>query len=352
MTKLTLPGLIDPHVHLRDPGQTEKEDFYTGTSAAVAGGFTTVLDMPNNVKPIHSPEALSEKMVIAQEKIVCDIGFYYGSIGNNLHTFNEASKKTFGLKIFLNQTTGGQILDPDKLEEIFKTWPQTSPILFHAENETFDLVLEVLNKHRRPVHLCHLSSRYELQKVIAAKEQGHPLTCGVTPHHLFLSDNDESNLKHFGMMKPPLQSRDDVDFLWKHLNVIDCIESDHAPHTKEEKESDNPPYGVPNLETTLPLLLNAAIQNRLSTEDIIRLCCNGPKNIFHIPTDETTTVEVDTNSEHEIKNENLFTKCQWTPYNGWKVKGRVTKVTIKGIEVFDGEKVTIQPGFGRVHKSN
>lgn len=346
--KLTLPGLIDPHVHLRDPGQTEKEDFFTGTLAALAGGFTIVLDMPNNKKPITSSFALDEKINIAKEKIVSDIGFYFGSLGDNLDQFKNAAEKTFGLKIFLNHTTGDYLLRPDRLEEILQAWPISSPVLFHAENETFEMVLNILKKNPRPIHLCHISSKFELEKVIEAKEMDLPVTCGVTPHHLFLTENDLSTLKGFGMMKPPLQKREDVEYLWENLSTIDCIESDHAPHTREEKESITPAFGVPNLETTLPLLLTEVGKGRLTIDDVIRLCHDGPKKIFHVPTDENTKVEIDTDIEYEIKNENLFTKCKWTPFGGWKVKGRVLSTTIRGEKAFENGSVTVQPGSGHI----
>lgn len=351
MATIKLPGLIDPHVHLRDPGQTEKEDFNTGTSAALTGGYTTVIDMPNNLKPIMTFEALKEKIKIAREKIVCDTGFYFGSTGDNLEEFHKVKEKVIGLKLYLNQTTGNYLLNASYLEKIFVSWPNTSPILFHAENETFDLVLNVLKKHPRPIHLCHMSTSYELKKVMKAKEMGLPVTCGVTPHHLFLTKKDITHLKGFGMMKPPLQSREDVDYLWKNLQAIDCIESDHAPHTKKEKLSDNPPFGVSGLETTLPLLLNAISEGKLRIEDVIRLCHDGPKRIF-LPHYNNiyhhSSIEVDMGEEYEIKNENLFTKCKWSPFNGWKVKGKVKKVFLRGEKVFDGEKILAQPGFGNI----
>lgn len=350
--KLTLPGLIDPHVHLRDPGQTEKEDFFTGTQAALAGGFTTVLDMPNNLKPITSILSLDEKIKIAKEKIVSDIGFYFGSLGDNLDQFEKAAQKTFGLKIFLNHTTGDYLLSPDRLEEILQAWPLTSPVLFHAENETFEMVLNVMKKNPRPIHLCHISNKFELEKVIEAKEMGLPVTCGVTPHHLFLTIDDLTTLKGFGMMKPPLQTREDVDFLWEHLSAIDCIESDHAPHLKVEKESHppaaKPPFGVPNLETTLPLLLSEVGKGKLTIDEVIRLCHESPRKIFRVPTDKNTNIEIDTDVTWEIKNESLFTKCHWTPFDGWNVKGKVTKVTIRGEKVFENGSVVAQPGSGDV----
>lgn len=356
MSTLLLPGLIDPHVHLRDPGQTEKEDFLTGTSAALAGGFTTIIDMPNNIVPITTSGALEEKIASAKTKAVCDVGFYFGSLGDNLEEFENVQDKVLGLKLFLNHTTGNFLLNPNALEKIFKAWPSPpaggSPILFHAENETFDLVLNVLKKHPRPIHLCHLSTSYELKKVMEAKKEGLPVTCGVTPHHLFLTKEDEQKLGPLGQMKPALQSREEVEFLWEHLDTIDVIESDHAPHLLSEKNSGPPAggtfYGVPGLETTLPLLLTAVNEGRLTTDDIVRLCHTNPSRIFHIPVDPTSKTEVDPDEEWVITNENLQTKCKWSPFNGWKIKGKVKRVFLRGEKVFENGTVLAKPGSGMI----
>lgn len=345
---MKLPGLIDPHVHLRDPGQTEKEDFFTGTSAALAGGYTTVIDMPNNPTPITTLAALQEKINIAKNKIVCDIGFHFGSLGDNLDEFEKVKSKVLGLKLYLNHTTGNFLLDKTHLGKIFAAWPSELPILVHAEEKTFDNVLEVVKKHPRKLHLCHMSTRYELERVIDAKNAGLPVTCGVTPHHLFLSENDLNHLSSFGLMKPALKSRKEVDFLWKHLDAIDLIESDHAPHTKEEKANEPAPFGVPGLETTLPLLLTAVSENRLTIDDVIRLCHTGPAECFHVSIHHNTNVEVDLDAKYEIKNENLHTKCKWSPFDGWKVKGKVLRVFLRGKKVFEDGKVLSAPGSGQI----
>ncbi len=344
---LTLPGLIDPHVHLRTPGQEQKEDFFTGTSAAIAGGYTAVIDMPNNLQPITDVERLNEKREIARRQIVCDIGFHFGTLGDNLTEFKKVEAKVFGLKLYLNQTTGNYLLDESHLGKIFSEWTHKKPILVHAEETTFDKVLEVVKRYPRKVHLCHMSTEYELRRIIEAKEQGLPVTCGVTPHHLFLEKGDEDRLGAFGMMKPSLKPKSDVDFLWKHLVDVDMIESDHAPHTIEEKESSNPPFGVPGLETTLPLLLTAMHNGKLSFKEIERLCFEGPSNLLGI-VQENTRVEIDENKEWEIKNENLFTKCKWTPFNNTKVKGKIKSVYIRGTKVFENDIILVKEKFGKL----
>lgn len=359
MSKLILPGLIDPHVHLRDPGQTQKEDFYTGTSAALAGGYTTVLDMPNNKVPITTLKKLEEKIVIAKKKIVCDVGFYFGSLGDNLNEFERVKDKVMGLKLYLNQTTGNLLIDKKLLGKIFTTWlgsnileKSTKPILVHAEEERAEDVINVVRTIKIQTHFCHISTASDLKQIIKAKEENLPITCGVTPHHLFLTEKDVKELGPFGKMKPPLATQKDQDFLWKNLKYIDVIESDHAPHTIEEKKLNNPPYGVPGLETTLPLLLTAVSQKRLSIDHIIRLCHTNPARIFKIQQFDSskyrTKVELNLSDKYTIQNKNLFTKCKWSPFDGWKVKGKVLKIWIRGKKVFEDGKILAKPGFGKI----
>lgn len=339
MSTIKLPGLIDIHVHLRDPGQTHKEDFFTGTSAALAGGFTTVFDMPNNAVPVTTQKLLLEKMKIAKEKAVCSVGFYFGSLGDNLAEFSKVQHLVSGLKLYLNMTTGGFIIDEKYLFNIFKAWNSSKPILLHSEEDMIQQVLNVVRKTGAHSHFCHVSSKHELRQIISAKEEGLPVTCGVCPHHLFLSEEDAKQLGPYGLMKPSLKPKKDVEYLWKHLRFVDVIESDHAPHTKEEKKSKNPPFGVPGLETTLPLLLTAVHQKRITMSDIMRLCYNGPRKILNISEDSSSYIEVETDTEYEILNENLFTKCKWSPFHGWKVYGAVERVFIKNKKVFENKKV-------------
>lgn len=354
---IKLPGLIDIHVHFRTPGQEHKEDFFTGTAAALAGGFTTVLDMPNNKEPITTLERLQEKIEIAKQ-VNCDIGFYFGSLGDNLEEFEKVTNVVshperpqgvegslvFGIKLYLNVTTGNFLIDEEKLTKIYEAWPSNQPILLHCEGETMPMALKVIRATNKKTHICHVSSKAELSSIIAAKQEGLPITCGVTPHHLFLTAADAQRLGAYGHMKPFLKTPEDVDFLWQNIDQIDVIESDHAPHTKEEKDGDNPPFGVPGLETTLPLLLTAVAAGRLTVDDIIRLCHTNPAKIFNIPTDESTKVEVDENEEYEIKNEDLKTKCGWSPFAGMKVKGRVKKVILRGEVVFENGQILASKG--------
>ncbi len=384
MNILKLPGLIDPHVHLRTPGQEQKEDFYTGTCAAVAGGFTTVLDMPNNTIPITTQKRLDEKISLAQKQIVCNIGFYFGTLGDNLIEFKKVAPSVFGLKVYLNETTGNFLIDKTQLKKIFTAWHQANPhkpVLLHAEDDAVAFCIQLSKQIGQKIHFCHISTQSDLEQIKQAKGQGLSVTCGVTPHHLFLTATDGRKLGPFGKMKPYLKSQKDVDYLWNNLSYIDCVESDHAPHTTEEKlgkaliegrvtrvgdlqpapamnvrtwvggdERQDPPapipFGVPGLETTLPLLLTAVSQKRLTLEDVIRLCHNGPQECFKVPKQENTYIEIDMDTTYELKKENLYTKCKWTPFEGWKVQGKITKVVINSATVYSNGKIRVQPGSG------
>lgn len=344
---ITLPGLIDPHVHLRDPGQTHKEDFYTGTSAALAGGYVALVDMPNNLKHVSTPELLDEKINLARQKAVCDIGFTFGTLGTNLDLFEEIYEKVVGLKIYLNITTGGYKISTSDLGNIYKSWQSDKPIFLHAEEDVSRPVLETLLKYPRRTHICHISSADELKWIMQAKSEGLPITCGVTPHHLFLSHDDWQKLKGFGFMKPELKPKADQDFFWQNIDSIDMIESDHAPHTKKEKMSSAPPFGVPGLETTLPLLLTAEQEGKINRDQLINKLHTQPAKLLGINVGSDTKIEVDMN-EYEIKNEDLKTKCGWSPFAGRRVVGKVKEVTVRGETAYKDGKILAQAGSGKI----
>ncbi len=347
MELIKLPGLVDLHVHLRDPGQTHKEDFLTGTSAALAGGYTMIFDMPNNATPITTAEALDAKIESAQSQIVCDVGFYFGSLGDNLKEFASVRDKVVGIKLYLNMTTGQYLLDTSKLMETFAAWDSTKPILVHAEdeNDMLGAVIEAVKETGQKTYICHLSQASELKKVIAAKDKGLPISCGVTPHHLFLNDQDAVRLGGFGHMKPVLKPQSDVDFLWANLDAVDVIESDHAPHTRSEKAEGT--FGVPGLETALPLLLQAEYEGKISREDIIDKCHTEPLKILGLEADSDTYIEV-SRKAHIIHDEDLKTKCGWSPFKGQEVHGKVQTVYIRGQKVYENGQILAQPGSGRI----
>ena len=339
MKLLRLPGLIDSHVHLRDPGSVAKEDLKTGTKAAIAGGFTAVCDMPNNSQPTTTYKRVQQKINLAQKKALCPLYFYLGADQDNSDEFKKSYPLVKGLKVYLNATTGPLLIEKlAVMQKIFKLWPGQKPILVHAEDEKVALVIGLVACFKKKVHFLHISQKTELEMIIKAKKQGLPITCEVTPHHLFMDESWQKKLTGFASMKPSLKNKKDVAFLWDNLKYIDTFGTDHAPHTIKEKKSNNPPFGVPGLETALPLLLTAVNQKKLTLDDIIKRFHTNPKKIFDIDQDDNTFIEVDLKKHWTIKNKELFTKCAWSPFDGWNVKGKVIRVFIEGKKVFENNK--------------
>lgn len=335
-----LPGLIDTHVHLREPGNTQKEDFETGTKAAVAGGYTVVLDMPNNPNPITNPEALEEKINLAGGRVYCDVGFHFGGSKNAVPFFQQVKDKAFGLKVYMNHTTGPLLIeDPQELDLIFSNWPKDKVLMVHAEQETLAKAVILAKKHGNKLHVCHVARKFELELIKQAKSEGLPVTCEVAMHHLYLTVDDINRLKHFGMMRPPLAQQEDIDYLWANIKDIDIIASDHAPHTWDEKMGEKVVNGVPGLETSLPLLLNAVHEGKISIERLIEMTSANPRRIFNIPEQPDTYVEVDLDAPQTIANEGLFTKAGWTPFVGMEIKGKVLSTVLRGQTVFENGQI-------------
>jgi dihydroorotase-like cyclic amidohydrolase len=348
MALYRLPGLMDVHVHLRDPGGTHKEDFYTGTQAALAGGVTTVLDMPNNSPPIMNEETLRRKAEIASQKAVCDFGLYLGATDDNAARCAELSRQVAGLKIYLGETYGPlRVSNLASLLSHFQNWPTAKLIAVHAEDLAPACAIALSWIYGRPVHICHVSQKAEIELIRMAKERGAKVTCEVTPHHLFLTEADRGQLGGFAHVKPPLGTEADRAALWANLDAVDLIASDHAPHTIAEKGGPEPPPGVPGLETTLPLLLTAVADGRLSWERLIELTSENPARIFGLKQDERSYVEVDPDDRYVLNGSSLRTKCGWTPFEGMTVRGRVVRVYLRGVLAYADGQVLVQPGFGR-----
>jgi dihydroorotase len=331
---IALPGIIDCHVHFRDFEQKHKEDFFTGSRAAATGGITTVLDMPNNKPPVLTNEILEQKRRLAKKSVV-NYGFYFGTDGNNLSEIKKA-KNIAGVKVYMDETTGNLIAKG--LAGIFRSCKR---IAVHAEENNVSKAIELAKKYNNILYLCHISTKKEIETI--RKEKTKRIFAEATPHHLFLKNNKTS----FCLMKPTLKSPADVKALWDGINsgIIDTIGSDHAPHTAEEKK--NACYGVPGVETMLPLLLNAVNKKKLTLKKVIELCCENPARIFGIKNKgflkagyDADIILIDMNLVKEVKNLELFTKCKWSPFDGIKLKGWPVLTIVNGNVVFDNGKIT------------
>jgi dihydroorotase (multifunctional complex type) len=383
-----LPGMIDAHVHLRDFREVLKEDFFSGTSAALAGGVTSIIDMPNNSLPTISIPALEAKKHVAQRKAICNYGFHFGATMDNFHQATLAcqDQSVASLKIYLGSSTGSLLVDD--FSAFYRHLANfKKPITLHAEDEHairhFSKTIlgksaQDHNKIRNPtvaelavsraistakettarIHICHASTKKEIDLVSQAKKQKIKITCEVTPHHLFLDESFTKTLGNYAKVNPPLRSKKEQAALWAALanGKIDMIATDHAPHSKDEKEKpySEAPSGLPELDTALLLLLDAVNRKKLTLEQVVNLYSTSPSKIFNIYNKGEIAVGMDADftivnlkKETKITSEMLFTKCGWSPYEGWKLKGRIEKTILGGKIAFDGESILARIGDGR-----
>lgn len=384
---LTLPAGIDVHVHFRDPGLTEKEDWYTGSCSAAAGGITTVVDHPNTIPPTIDKKSFKEKHKIANRNSVVDFGLYGGVTGNidKLPELWSLGATAFG-EIFMAESTGALNIDEKTLDEALYILKELDALAcIHAEDEKIRLeceaflkndmspdshsrarpnhceafavekAIKLIKKHGGRAHFCHISAFESVgllrkERYLATKEGINPkITSEAAPHHLFLSTKDWDRLGSYGRMNPPLRDRRSVRMLLNALNDgnIDVVASDHAPHTEAEKDNDikSAPSGVPGVETLMPLMLLAVKRNLIPLGRMIDVTSRNPARIFGLDRFskgvfaegyDADIIVVDPGNIREIKGDNLHSKAGWTPYEG--MDGIFPEYTIsRGDIVWDGD---------------
>ncbi len=350
MSIIKLPGLVDVHVHLRVPGGEHKEDFDTGTAAALAGGVTQVLAMPNTTPPIANEEIFDLTETRAQAQARCDYGIYLGATDTNAPFDPHLQARAAGLKIYVNDTFGSlRVESLTTMQNHFRAWRGPGPIVVHAEGLFVPACIALGMQYGQHVHFAHISRADEIAAIRIAKEKGLSVTCEVTPHHLWLDQNDLPRLGPYGDMRPRLATEYDRKALWDALKqgVVDCIATDHAPHTHAEKQSDSPPPGVPGLETTLPLLCNAVQAARLSWEQVIALTATNPRRIFGLPDQPDTYVEVEFGPLTTLPETGWQSRCGWSPFAGETVAGRVVRTVLRGTVAYEEGVVKEECGTGQ-----
>ena len=356
--KLVMPGVIDVHTHMREPGITYKEDFATGSRACAKAGITTFYDMPNTIPTTTTLENLLEKKKLANEKSIVNFGFHFGGSKNdNIEEIKKvlSSGEANTVKIFMNVTTGEMLIEDDEiLKKVFKN---SKLVLVHAENEMIDKAIELNKNCGKGLYVCHIPSENELKKVINAKKNNelntkeHPIYAEVTPHHLFLNTEIRESTERNKMllrMKPELREKSDNEFLWEAINrgEIDTIGTDHAPHLISEK-LEKITFGMPGVETSLALMINAFNEGKISLEMIQKLMCENPAKILKIEKrgklEEgffADIIVVDTQKEWIVAvDDTIESKCGWTPYENWELKGKNTLTIVNGEIVYENGKI-------------
>jgi len=339
-----LPGIIDPHVHNREP------KFYNGNGtwetesrAAAAGGVTTVLDMPNTSPAVANEGVLRQKRQIVTDKSCVNFGFYVAAGEEDNTEFLEEIEGVAGVKVYMGKTTGGILVSDDDL--LRKYFALDKLVAVHTDNveralrlckrelvfskDGFQSCFDLNRMH--PLYFCHISTKNDFELL---KETEHYIE--VTPHHLFL---DESCEHPYATMNPCLGSSEDVEYLWDNLDRVDVVASDHAPHSRDRKREGA--KGIPGVQTMLPLMLNAVSEGRLSLERLVELMSSNPARIFglkdkgkiEVGYDADLTV-VDMEITKNVIDRDMLYGCGWTPYRG-KLKGWPVMTIVGGKVVYD-----------------
>lgn len=391
--RIILPGLIDVHTHLRGLQLAYKEDFFTGTCAALAGGFTTILDMPNTIPPTNSPSSLHVKQAVAAKTAVANLGFYSGIPATDAEIKTLAADDIVGFKLFLNKPCGERDLTDDEtllhlfnlvhevdsiiaihaesqrlIDRLVKTAPRShsNDVLSYLRTHPPEAELAAVNRVLRLVslsgvhtHLCHISTSTALEIISKAKKNS-PVTAEVTPHHLYLSCMDATRCGGVAVMDPPLRDEMESQRLWIDLKRgrIDLIASDHAPHTIEEKTHQNiwdVPPGIPGLETTLPLLLTSVAAQRLSLNQAVTFLAQNPAKVFRLPGKgylrpgyDADFIIVDLKHRFTLQPSKFLSKAKFSPFSGRQVTGKVVTTYVNGEMAMDEGELIVKPGSGKV----
>ena len=382
--KYLIPGMIDDQVHFREPGLTHKATIATESKAAVAGGITSFIEMPNTVPQATTIEKLEEKFLIAKKTSWANYSFMFGGTNDNLEEILKVDEhKVAGLKLFLGSSTGNMLVDnPKVLEEIFsktnllisvhcedektiknnlekylKEFGDGIPIEMHPKIRSAEAcylssskAIELAKKTGARLHVFHLSTEKEThlfsnKKPLAEKK----ITAEVCVHHLWFTEEDYKAKGTKIKWNPAVKSQKDKDGLWKALldDRLDVIATDHAPHTLEEKNNgyNKAPSGGPLVQHALVALLEMYHKGKISLEKIVEKACHNPAILFQIKDRgfiregyKADLVLVDLVSPWTVNKENILYKCGWSPFEGVTFKSRVSHTFVNGILTYHNLK--------------
>jgi len=368
-SQTVLPGCIDTQTHFREPGSTDTEDLHSGSRAAIAGGITSVFEMPNTNPPTSNKKEFQKKLDLAKNRMYCNYAFYFGATADNADDLAslEDLEGCCGIKLFAGSSTGNLLVaEEDDIDKVFQN--SSKVVAVHSEDEAIlnvnkklikdgDVhshpvwrsaecaisstrrIVRIAERHKKKAHILHVTTKEEID--FLSQHKGN-ITFEITPQHLTIYAPDcYDKLGTYAQMNPPLRDKSHYDRLWYGVrnNMNDTIGSDHAPHLKENKEKSYPnsPSGMPGVQTLMSVMLNHVNDGKLSLNQLVNLVCENPVKIFGIKNkgfikegyDADFTI-VDMNKIIEIKNENIESKCGWTPFNGYKFKGTPTSTIIAG----------------------
>ena len=374
--KIVLPGLMDTQVHFREPGSVDAEDLHSGSRAAIVGGITSVFEMPNTNPPTTNFEEFQKKINIGK-RMYCNHAFYFGATAENYQLLEKLKDLDgcCGIKLFAGSSTGNLLVDKeDDIEKVFKH--ASKVVAVHSEDEEIlklrkkliengnvkthpvwrneevaisstRKIVKIAKRLNKKAHILHVTTKEEVD--FLSQNKGN-ITFEITPQHLTIYAPDcYDNLGSYAQMNPPIRDKSHYDRLWYAVrnNYNDTIGSDHAPHLKinKEKPYPNSPSGMPGVQTILPVMLNHMNNGKINLNQIVNFLCKNPVKIFGIKNkgyikknfDADFTI-VDLKKEIEIKNENIESKCGWSPFNGYKFKGVPIYTIIGGdIKMQDGK---------------
>ncbi|MET1159537.1 MAG: dihydroorotase family protein [Thermoprotei archaeon] len=386
-----LPGVVDEHVHMREPGLEYKGDFEHGSRAAIKGGVTTVIDHPNTLPPVEGSTKLLSKAKLLESKAYVDFALTGVLHDGNLHEFEDMLEAgAVGFKVFLGPTTGNLPApgDPALYEILEKSGKTGTRVMFHAEEyslvkyftekarkrgsdpslhddarpplaEAYSIArIAVIAKytHGKP-HIVHISSRDALETVLRAREADVDITAETCPHYLVLDKSDYAKYGSLIKVNPPIRSREHREYLLEAVRkgLFDAIGSDHAPHAPEEKSKSiwEAASGFAGVQTLLPIMLDLALRELIPLTSIPRLLSENPAKLFKLwpykgsllPGASGDLVIVDPSGETIVTSEWLEYKHKLSPFIGWKLRGRIKHVILRGhLVVRNGELTGIRIG--------
>ena len=366
---IVLPGCIDTQVHFREPGSTDTEDLHSGSRAAIVGGITALFEMPNTNPPTANKAEFQKKLDLAKNRMYSNYAFYFGATANNANDLADLKnlEGCCGIKLFAGSSTGNLLVAEEKdIEVVFQN--SSKVVAVHSEDEAIlninkklikkgDVhshpiwrseecamsstrrIVKIAERYNKKAHILHVTTKQEID--FLSQHKGN-ITFEITPQHLTIYAPDCYNkLGTYAQMNPPIRDKSHYDRLWYAVrnDYNDTIGSDHAPHLKENKDKEYPnsPSGMPGVQTLLPVMLNHVNDGKLKLGQLVKLLCENPVKIFgiknkgHIKKDydaDFTLINLD--KTIEIKNENIESKCGWSPFNGFKFKGTTVSTIING----------------------